>query len=279
MLSVLTGVPPDALMGYWWAMGVPRPRIQTPALPPLWRESRFGFEAARLLRSPVWRGVGVAPGNGRPVLLIPGFLAGDGSLATMAKWLRGNGYRTRRAGIRANVACSEDACGRLEERLEAFAARTGRPVAIVGQSRGGVLARAVAARRPELVAGIVTLGAPTVSMLRVHPLILLQVGVLGALGTGRVPGLFSVHCLRGECCEDFRAALAGPFPAGVPYVAVYSRTDGIVDWRACLDPGATEHVEVDASHLGMALNRGVYEHVAAALTALVDTDEPLARAA
>ena len=137
-----------------------------PHVPPLWRESRFGFEAAQLLRSPIWRGVGVAPGEGRPVLLVPGFMAGDGTLATMAKWLRGNGYWTHRAGIRANVGCSQDACERIEERLEVLAARTGSKVAIVGQSRGGVLARVVACRRPDLVSGIVALGAPTVGMLR-----------------------------------------------------------------------------------------------------------------
>ena len=123
--------------------------------PPLWRESRLGFEAAQLLRSPIWRGAGVAPGEGRPVLLVPGFMAGDGTLATMAKWLRANGYWTHRAGIRANVGCSQDACERIEERLEALAARTGSKVAIVGQSRGGVLARVVATRRPDLVSGIV----------------------------------------------------------------------------------------------------------------------------
>ena len=68
--------------------------------------NRARVEAARLLRSAVWRGDGVVPGEGRPVLLFPGFLAGDGSLATMTRWLRANGYCTRRAGIRANVGCS-----------------------------------------------------------------------------------------------------------------------------------------------------------------------------
>jgi triacylglycerol lipase len=264
-------------------MGVPRPRIPTPGVPhvpPLWRESRVGFEAARLLRSPVWRGVGVPHGDGRPVLLIPGFLAGDGTLATMAKWLRANGYYTRRAGIRANVGCSQDACERIEERLEALAERTGQPVAIIGQSRGGVLARVVAARRPDLVSGIVTLGAPTVGMLRVHPIVLLHVGLVGALGTSRVPGLFRLSCWRGACCESFRADLVARFPVEVRYVCVYSRSDGIVDWRACLDETADEHVEVDASHCGMALSAGAYEAVARALASFAgDEPEPLARAA
>jgi pimeloyl-ACP methyl ester carboxylesterase len=236
-----------------------------PPIPPLWRESRVAFEAAALRRSGVWHGAGVAPGGGHPVLLIPGFLAGDGSLTTLTHWLRANGYRTRRAGIRANVACSEAACLRLEQRLEAFAAREGGPVTIIGQSRGGIFAKALAARRPDLVAGVVTLGAPTLSMLRIHPLVLAQVGLVAALGSGRVPGLFTLRCLRGECCDRFRTALAGPFPATVPWTAIYSRSDGIVDWRACLDPAASERVEVRTSHVGMALNAGAYREIAAAL--------------
>jgi pimeloyl-ACP methyl ester carboxylesterase len=236
-------------------------------VPPLWRESRLGFEAAQLLRSPIWRGIGVEPGEGRPVLLIPGFMAGDGTLSTMAKWLRSSGYWTHRAGIRANVGCSQDACDRIEERLEALVARSGSKVAIVGQSRGGVLARVVATRRPDLVSGIVGLGAPTVGQLRVHPLVLLQVGVVGALGTGRVPGLFSLSCLRGACCEPFRTDLLHDFPPDVRYVSVYSRSDGIVDWRSCLDGAADELVEISASHCGMAVSVQAYEQVARALAA------------
>jgi triacylglycerol lipase len=245
--------------------GVP----QLPRIPPLWRESRFALELAALRRSPVYRGIGVPAGDGRPVMLIPGFMAGDGSLGTLTHWLRAAGYHTRRAGIRANVGCSEQACARLEARLEGFAAHTGERVAIVGQSRGGVFARALAAKRPDLVAGIVTLGAPTVAQLRVHPIVLAQVGLVSALGSARVPGLLSWRCLRGECCERFREAVTGPFPGDIPYVALYSRSDGIVDWRSCLDPAA-EQVEVDASHCGMAVNAGVYEELGLALGAFAD---------
>ena len=243
----------------------PRPHV-----PPLWRESRVAFEVATLRRSAVWHGEGVLPGDGRPVLLIPGFLAGDGSLAAMTDWLRAHEYRTRRAGIRSNVGCSEAACRGLETRLEAFADRAGEPVTIIGQSRGGVFARALAARRPELVSGIVTLGAPTVSQLKIHPLVLAQVCLVAALGSGRVPGCFSLNCLRGACCEPFRAALDGPFPHDVTWTAIYSRSDGIVDWHACVDPKATECVEVAASHIGMALNASAYREVARALAALAE---------
>jgi triacylglycerol lipase len=238
--------------------------VSLPYIPPLWRESRAGVEAAALFRSSVWRGGGVPDGAGRPVLLIPGFMAGDGSLATMTRWLRENGYRTHRAGIRANVGCSEDYVTRLETRLEQLFELTGERVALVGQSRGGVIARVLATRRPDLVSGIVTLGAPTVNQLSAHPFVLAQVLFVGALGTGKMPGMFRVSCWRGACCERFRADLANAFPSEVGFTALYSKTDGVVDWRACLDPAA-EQIEVRASHLGMGLNAEVYAELGNAL--------------
>jgi triacylglycerol lipase len=238
--------------------------VSLPHFPPLWRESLVGVEAAALFRSSVGRGGGVPDGEGRPVLLIPCFMAGDGSMATMTRWLRENGYRTHRAGIRANVGCSEEYLTRLELRLEELADLTGHRVAIIGQSRGGVFARVLGARRPDLVSGIVTLGAPTVRQLSAHPFVLAQVLVVGALGTGKFPGMFRVSCLRGACCERFRADLAGAFPGEVGYTALYSKTDGVVDWHACLDPAANQ-VEVRASHLGMGLNAEVYAEVGNAL--------------
>jgi pimeloyl-ACP methyl ester carboxylesterase len=253
-------------IGSWWYGAVlgnnPDVAVRLPYIPPLWREGLAGLEYAALMRSGIWRGAGVTPGDGRPVLLIPGFLAGDGSLVTLTRWLRANGYRTSRAGIRANIDCSAEACARLETRLEALAAESGQRVAIVGQSRGGTFARVLAARRPDLVAGIVTLGAPTVSQLRVHPVVLAHVGVVGALGSARVPGMFRLSCLRGECCREWRDACL--HPVEVPYTALYSKSDGIVDWRSCLDPEA-ECVEVRASHLGMGLNAEVYAELAHAL--------------
>jgi len=244
-----------------------RPSLPQIAVPPLWRETRYGLEWAALRRSAVLHGAGVPEGDGRGVLLIPGFMAGDGSLATLTHWLRQAGYQTRRAGIRANVNCSEQACARLETRLEGFAEATGQKVSIVGQSRGGVFARALAVRRPDLVEGIVTLGSPTVSQLRIHPLVLAQVGMVSALGTlGKVPGLFTLRCLRGDCCEDFRGALTGAFPHGIGYVAMYSRSDGVVDWHSCLDEAA-QLVEVESSHCGMAVSAQVYREVGFALAA------------
>ncbi|HYP48024.1 MAG TPA: alpha/beta fold hydrolase [Thermoleophilaceae bacterium] len=244
-------------------------RVAAPNLPinrpPMWREARVGLETASLLRHPVFRGEGVAHGRGQPVMLIPGFLAGDGSLAVMANWLRRTGHWTTRAGMLANVDCSAAALGRLELRLERLVERQGRRAAIVGQSRGGSLARALAHRRPDLVAGLVTLGTPQIDPFAVHPLVRLQMEALSRLGGLGAPRLFTRTCLDGECCEDFWRGMAEPLESHIGFVAVYSRSDGIVSWESCLDPHADDHVEISASHIGMAVNPAAYQAVASAL--------------
>jgi triacylglycerol lipase len=245
-------------------MDIPNPFSRTPYVPPLWREARLGLETAALLRDPVVRGEGVADGRGQPVLLIPGFLAGDGSLGLMTRWLRRTGHHTRKAGIRVNVGCSGRGVEAIEERLEDLVERQGRRAAIIGQSRGGAFAKVLGQRRPDLVSGVVTLGTPQADPLAVHPLVRMQLLAIGALGTVGAPGLFNHRCLNGECCAEFWEQCAAPMTRGVGFVSIYSRTDGIVDWRSCLDPSA-KHVEVEASHIGMAVNARAYRAIAAAL--------------
>jgi triacylglycerol lipase len=241
------------------------------SLPPLWRESRFGLEAAALLRSRVFKGEDVEHAGGQPVLLIPGFMAGDDSLGLMTQWLRRTGHHTSKAGMRWNVGCSSVAAERVAKRLEHLAETTGQRVAIIGQSRGGNLAKVLAVRHPELVSGIVSLGSPQLDPFDVHPLVRAQVYAVGTLGTLGVPGLFKHSCKFGRCCEKFWEDLAGPVPRGVGYLSVYSKSDGIVRWRACLDPAA-EHVEIKASHVGMAVNPRGYRAIAEALTEFREAD-------
>ena len=93
--------------------------------PPLWREARVGLEAAALLRDPILRGQGMSDGLGRPVVLVPGFLAGDASLAPMAAWLRRAGYRPTRAGMRAIPASTSPEAKRSMNRATASGSRGG----------------------------------------------------------------------------------------------------------------------------------------------------------
>jgi triacylglycerol lipase len=257
-----------------------------PAIPPLWRESRFPLELASLVRDPIYKGQGVEDAGGQPVLLIPGFLAGDDSLGLMTQWLRRTGHRTRKAGFRSNIDCSEAAVERLEERLEVMAETQGRKVSIVGQSRGGTLAKVLAVRRPDLVAGVIALGSPIVDPLAIHPLVHMQVYAVGTLGTLGLRGFFKRSCRFGNCCESFWQDLERPVSRRVGFLSLYSKSDGIVKWQACLDPSAA-HLEVPTSHVGMAVHPKVYRAVAGALAAfrrqdvgrsrlLLQVDEPRA---
>lgn len=227
-------------------------------------------------------------------MLIPGLLAPDASLGVMAKFLKAHGFRARRAGIPWNVDCSEAEMKRLRRRLEHAADSAGSRVAIVGQSRGGLFGRALAVRYPDLVGAVIGLGSPLVDpLLHVHPFLHLQLELLAGLGDRRLPRLASHACVPegiaeqltevaerhpmsrvlvkrlekiepGECCREFWADLTAPFPAGVSYLSIYSRSDGIVNYQSCLDPAA-RHLELRSSHCGMAVNRHVFRAVLAEL--------------
>lgn len=223
-------------------------------------ELRYGVEFAHLIRDPAFllpRRQKDAP----PVLLVPGFLAGDASLAVLRGWLRRRGSRASSAGMWLNVDCAERAAGRLEVRLRRLAERAGRRALVIGQSRGGELARVVAVRNPDAVSKLVMLGSPVLEPLSVGRPVMSAVRSVARLGDLGVPGLFSTRCADGDCCAAFREDLRAPLSRDVRAVAIYSRSDGIVSWQACLDPGA-RHVEVESSHAGMSVNRAVYRVLA-----------------
>src|SRR5215208_788411 len=160
-----------------------------------------------------------------------------------------------------------EAAPRLEERLERLVSQQGQRAAIVGQSRGGTLAKVLAYRRPDLVTGVVALGSPQIDPLAVHPVVRLQVEAVGRLGSLGAPGLFKRTCIDGDCCSSFWEDLAQPLPRGLSLVSVYSKSDGIVDWHSCLDPHATQLGEIQASHCGMAVSRSAWRAVAEGLEA------------
>ena len=220
-------------------------------IPPVWLEGRAWLEYAQLRRSPVYAGQDLPNGDGRPVMLIPGFLAGDTSLDVMRAWLRRTGYRPLRSGINANVFASEALVGRIASRLGHEYRKNGRRVTLVGQSRGGVLALGVAHRYPQMVEQVITLGSPINDPFDVHPSTMAAVHVVRALHTLR----------RGPRNLDQRFDAELSEPVKVAVTSMYSKTDGIVHWRACLRPDV-EAVEVGGSHVGMGVNANVYRELA-----------------
>jgi triacylglycerol lipase len=219
---------------------------------PLYAELRYWPELAGLLADGRFRSP-VRATRRPPVLLIPGFMAGDASLSLLARWLRRRGHVVRLSGIRVNAGCA----GRELTRLEQMLAEFDEPAIVIGQSRGGTLARALAARHADAVAAVMMLGSPVLDPLAVSPGVMRTVRSVARLGDLGIPGVFSSECRAGECCTDYYALLRAPLTEDMVAVMIYSRTDAIVDWHACLDPSAT-CVEIDGSHCGMAVNPRVY---------------------
>jgi len=230
------------------------------------REFRWQAELARLLADPVWRGVDLPRGDGGPVLLIPGFLAGDQSLSVMASWLRKLGHSPKRAGISFNVACSDIAVDRLSRVLVHASLGSGRKVAIIGHSRGGHFARALAVRHPDQVSQVISMGSGLDEPFDISEPTRMAVDGVRKLIARRDPDRAALGCFTHAClcryAQDYRA----PFPESVPLTSVYSKGDGVVRWRACVVPYA-RNVEVTGSHIGLAFNRHAYREIASALAA------------
>jgi pimeloyl-ACP methyl ester carboxylesterase len=221
----------------------------------MYAELRYWPELAGLLADGRFRSPARTP-HRPPVLLIPGFLAGDTSLRLLAGWLRRRGHQVRLSGTLINTACA----GRELSRLEGVLAGFEEPAVLIGQSRGGTFARALAACHPEAVAAVVMLGSPVLDPLAVSPGVMRTVRSVARLGDLGIPGVFSSACRDGACCTDYYALLRAPLEDRIAALMIYSRSDAIVDWRACLDPSAT-CVEVNGSHCGMSVNARVYREL------------------
>ena len=217
----------------------PPGRLRPPGLGLLLAEARGILElSASLLLSPLL--MRAPRGDGHPVLMLPGFLASDLSMAPMRRYLRELGYDAHAWRMGRNIGGVARMRAVLRDRLAGIHAVTGRKVSIVGWSLGGVYARDLALQVPDMVRYVVSLGSPFANDVR-------------ATNATRL-----YEALSGEGADDnpeLRAAIAGDLP--VPTTSIYSRTDGIVNWRTCLlRPSDTaENIEVHlASHVGLGVN-------------------------
>ncbi|HEX6712316.1 MAG TPA: alpha/beta hydrolase, partial [Thermoleophilaceae bacterium] len=227
-------------------------------------ETRWMLEAARLFADPVAYGRGVPRGDGRPVIVVPGFGASDNSLLLLRRWLQIIGYRPHTAGFMFNIDCSDRAVERVEKLAEAINTTSGRRVAIIGHSRGGHMARATAARRPELVSHAISMGADLQGLFGVSSPTRVAVGIVrrGLLVSrrGRSP-----DCIRARCNCGFIRDYTADFPVDrVRLTSIYSKGDGVVRWERQIVEEA-DCVEVTGSHIGLMANRKAYRVIAEAL--------------
>jgi len=200
----------------------------------------------------------VRPHDSKVVILIPGFMAGDLTLAPLANFCRWLGHRAVYAGILSNSECPRETMRKLCARLALAYEKFGQPIVVIGQSLGGVYAREIAREQPAMVERAITLGSPIRQPRRHANLAVEAVAKSIAALRGKAQGCLSESCKCG-------LILSAESPADVPTTHVYSRTDGVVHWESCVDlSGAptVENVEVMGSHVGMGLNADVYRVIA-----------------
>src|SRR5271167_789775 len=118
----------------------------------------FAEHYAALAMRPLWGAA--ARGDGHPVLVLPGLAAGDASTALMRRFLRSRGYATSGWGQGLNLGLREGVLDRAHDRLCKLWIEHGRSVSLVGWSLGGLYARELAKRSPEIVRLVITLGSP-----------------------------------------------------------------------------------------------------------------------
>lgn len=189
--------------------------------------------------------LGMAPeGDGHAVVTMPGFLAGDRTTGPLRRSLSRQGYDARPWKLGRNLGpqmLGEDNI-RLTERVLAVHRETGRKVSLIGWSLGGVMAREIAKQMPDVVRQVITLGSPFAG----HP---------KASAVSRIYRAVTGQDTRSDDFHEMMAHIAEP-PAHVPSTAIFTRTDGIVHWRGCLERPSplTDNIEVYASHCGIGVN-------------------------
>jgi pimeloyl-ACP methyl ester carboxylesterase len=229
---------------------------------PIWLELLAGVEMLYLRVSPVYWGFGIPRGDGSAVVVVPGFLLNDLYLTEFRAWLRRIGYQPYGSGMGINAECPNLLIKRhLIETVEKAYAETGRKVHVIGHSLGGVLARAVASQMPERVASVITLGAPFRGV-SVHPMILRAVNLVrGHIHERNGEGVLPA-CYTGACTCHFLESLVLNLPRSVRRTAVFTKNDGIVDWKVCKTGRRENDFEVTGTHIGLVFNSMVYELVA-----------------
>lgn len=228
-------------------------------------EGRAVAEFAALLRDPVYHGVGVPRGDGRPVLVVPGLFGTDHYLRPLRHWLRRIGYRPVRSSLSINAGCPERLTNQVEAKLARILASTDQRVALIGHSRGGMLSWALASRLGERASHLILAGSPAPAVVA-----MMQEGTSYAPGdvahrnvTGagaRALKLLDPHCTVPDCGCPYVEDMRRPLHPSTRVVSFWSEQDEIVQPAACHVPDA-ENIHVGGTHSGLAHNRRVYPHL------------------
>jgi triacylglycerol lipase len=229
---------------------------------PIWKEALFGAELLLLHASPVFYGLGVPRGEGSAVVVIPGFLGTDIYVTHLNAWLRRIGYRSYLSGIGVNAECPNLLIRyRLSQTIKKARAETGSKVHLIGHSLGGMIARSVAAQMADEIASVTTLAAPFRGTV-MHQSVLHAADEVRRRILHEHGPRVSTDCYTPHCTCEFVNSLKCSLPDSIVETAIYTREDGIVDWRYCRSGNSETDFEVCGTHVGLVFNPSVYTIIA-----------------
>jgi hypothetical protein len=186
-------------------------------------------------------------GDGHPVFVMPGFLASDRSTVPLRKFLNELGYDAHGWGQGQNLGRFYKMRGILEDEVTRLHETTGKKVSLIGWSLGGVFARYLSLVMPDKVRSVITMGSPFAAD-------------INATSAKRLYDLLSQE---GPAKPGDLERIAGDLP--VPNTSIYTKLDGIVNWKTCISPPAdnAETIEIRlASHIGIGVNPAAFWAVA-----------------
>jgi hypothetical protein len=183
-------------------------------------------------------------GDGHPVFVLPGMLADDASTEPLRAIIGARRLTAVSWDMGPNVGPSRRIMTAIPRRIAQLHEQYGQTVSLVGWSLGGMLAREFARRCPEHVRDVVTLGSP-LRLRASDPPDLTNVGAI-------YQALRPLHDPR--FMDPPRETAHPQVPC--PSTSIYSRSDGVVPWRACVDDADATHenVEVAVSHCGLGVS-------------------------
>jgi triacylglycerol lipase len=229
---------------------------------PIWSEALFGAELLLLHASPVYYGLGVPHGDGSAVIVIPGFLGTDVYVAHLHAWLRRIGYRSYLSGIGVNADCPNLLIRfRLTRTIAQAREETGAKVHLIGHSLGGMIARSVATQMPDDIASVTTLAAPFRGTVMHQSILHAAKEVRQQILDEHGPRV-SPECYTPRCSCEFVSSLRCHMPKSIIQTAIYTRDDGVVDWRYCRNGNPDTDFEVSGTHIGLVFNTSVYSIIA-----------------
>jgi pimeloyl-ACP methyl ester carboxylesterase len=195
---------------------------------------------------------------------VPGFGNPAAAVAPLARWLRSGGWAVVVPRLGLNVGCGTAATELVAAAVRDGARSSGRPVAIVGHSRGGLLGRVAAVREGEHVDRLVSVCTPWSIEPPARPGVVATTRAVQALRRRGLPVLGSVDCATGTCCTAFREEMEQRPAAG--WTALWSSTDTIGAELSRPPAAADRSVDLRTSHLGGVLSVPGWQAIATALS-------------